>query len=78
MIGFNVPKVREEAKRVLPQIQPKWRDSFLHFIETGQGSDDFFNYLDSDESCQTALDMVIDAQAEIFQKLAETLRTHVH
>jgi hypothetical protein len=69
--------IRSETQQLLPLVAPQWRKEFLRFIATGEGSREFFNYLDTDPKCQKAVDKAIDAQARIFRKLAETLRSRV-
>jgi hypothetical protein len=76
--GFPLmTNIKTQTKQLLHVIEPRWHKAFLRFIATGRGSAAFFAYLDSDERCQGAVDKAIDAQAEIFQKLAKTLRSHV-
>jgi uncharacterized protein YdbL (DUF1318 family) len=58
-------------------VSAEWHDEFRHFVDTGQASNEFLAYLDEDADCQAAVDLVIDAQAEAFQKLAEVLRAPV-
>jgi hypothetical protein len=72
----TTPSLKTQTQQLLPLVAPRWHKEFLRFIATGEASHGFFTYLDSDENCQKAVDKAIDAQARIFQKLAETLRSH--
>jgi hypothetical protein len=74
--GVIIQDLKFKSQQLLPLVARRWHKEFLQFIATGEASPGFFAYLDSDENCQRAVDKAIDAQAKIFQKLAETLRSH--
>ena len=44
---------------LLPQIDPKWHGAFVRFIETGDATEDFRAYLNSDKSCQHAMEQLL-------------------
>ncbi|MFQ5492205.1 MAG: hypothetical protein ACE5GE_15935 [Phycisphaerae bacterium] len=51
----------DEKTRAL--IHRKWRKAFEEFVETGEASQAFHNYLDSDPNAQRAVETVADQQA---------------
>ncbi len=53
------------------QIAPEWRAAFVQFIRTGDASDDFLAYLDSDPACQEAVEAAFAAQSEAFRRFAK-------
>jgi hypothetical protein len=46
---------------LLPQIDAKWHAAFVRFVETGDASDGFLNYLDSDPRCQKVMERLLAA-----------------
>jgi hypothetical protein len=54
-------------------IEPRWREEFLRFVETGNADPGFLSYLDHDPSAQRAVEMAFDAQAEAFEQLSREL-----
>jgi hypothetical protein len=61
----------------LKLVDPKWREAFRKFVETGDGSQEFRDYLDNDQNCQKAIDMVFNEQAAAFDKLFDAMRQDV-
>jgi hypothetical protein len=59
----------------LEKVNPRWRDQYLHFIETGEAEGDFLDYLNHDKAGQEAVEMAFNAQAEAFHGLAQELKT---
>ncbi len=55
-------------------VHPQWRDEFLRFVETGNASAAFMDYLDANEGCQRAVDSIIDQQARSLQDMLRPLR----
>ncbi|MEK6862182.1 MAG: hypothetical protein AABY07_09530 [Nanoarchaeota archaeon] len=59
-------------------IEPKYRDEFLRFTQTGEASDEFTNYFhsnyDNNEQLREAVDMVFHAQAKALEELGQKLR----
>ena len=49
---------------LLPQIDPKWHEAFVRFIETGEASDGFLTYLNSDQNCQKAMERLLAAHVK--------------
>lgn len=59
---------------LLEGVAPQWRQSFQHFVETGEAKDDFLNYLNEDERGQQAVEMAFNRQAVGFEGLAAELK----
>jgi hypothetical protein len=59
---------------LLTHIKPEWQDSFLHFVDTGEASDKFLEYLDHDDDAQKAVEIAFKTQAKAFEELAGELR----
>jgi hypothetical protein len=55
-------------------LQPRWHEDFSRFIETGEASEEFLNFLDHDEPCQKAVKAAFTKQAKAFENLARALR----
>jgi hypothetical protein len=49
---------------LLPQIEPKWHEAFVRFIETGEASEGFLTYLNSDQNCQKAMERLLAAHVK--------------
>jgi hypothetical protein len=49
---------------LLPQIDPKWHEAFVRFIETGEASQGFLTYLNSDQRCQNAMERLLAAHVK--------------
>jgi hypothetical protein len=49
---------------LLPQIDPKWHEAFVRFIETGEASQGFLTYLNSDHGCQKAMERLLAAHVK--------------
>jgi hypothetical protein len=49
---------------LLPQIEPKWHEAFVRFIETGEASAEFLTYLNSDQGCQKAMERLLTAHVK--------------
>jgi hypothetical protein len=54
---------------LLADIDPAWRLDFVRFVETGEASDDFCDYMDSDEKCQQVIEKMLAAQSEVLTPL---------
>jgi len=46
--------------KVLLKVDEKWHTSFKKYALTGQGSDEFLQYLNDSDNCDEALDAVLD------------------
>ena len=55
-------------------LAEKWEKDFSQFIETGDASEEFLNYLDSDKGAQKAVEMAFTEQARGLEGLAEELK----
>lgn len=64
-----------KLENLINQIAPAWRSEFVQFIHTGDASDDFLQYLDSDPASQQAVEQAFVAQSEAFQRFAKLLQS---
>jgi hypothetical protein len=46
--------------KVLSKVDQKWHASFKEYALTGQGSEEFLQYLNDSDNCDEALDAVLD------------------
>jgi hypothetical protein len=58
---------------LLKDIDPRWHTDFRRFVTTGKLSVEFEEALDHDISLQRAVDAVLDANAEAFDRLDAAL-----
>ena len=56
-------------------IDQKWAKDFETFVTTGDASDEFFAFLDSDENCQKAVDQVLKHKSQGLERVSELLRS---
>lgn len=59
---------------LLQNVQSRWHQDFLRFIETGEAGDEFLDYLNHDKGGQQAVETAFNAQAAAFEGLAEELK----
>lgn len=55
---------------LLDQVNGKWHQEFVRFIDSGQASEEFLEHLDRDESLQRAVEEAFAAQAQALQEFA--------
>lgn len=67
---------KKELQEILWLIESKWHPDFLKFIETGEASNDFFDYLDSSPDAQRAVGLVISAQIMAFEYVGKMLKMY--
>ena len=48
-------------EEILKNVDKRWQKDFLAFINTGEGSDDFLTYLDTNPQGQAAVDLAFTA-----------------
>lgn len=65
---------KKELQEILWLIEQKWHSDFLKFVETGEGSNEFFDYLDSNSDAQRAVGLAFTAQARAFEYVAKLLK----
>lgn len=67
-------------EEVARQVDDKWRDSFLKFVESGEAEQDFLDYIDTNDAILEAIDDAFRVQAEsideLTSELAEIRRTN--
>ncbi|HEX7678857.1 MAG TPA: hypothetical protein VF713_12080 [Thermoanaerobaculia bacterium] len=61
----------EDALKLVPE---KWREDFKRFLQTGNASPEFLDYLDNDQHGQQAVEIALKAESSAFETLAETVR----
>lgn len=59
---------------LLKLVDPKWHAEFLKFVDSGEASEEFLKYADTDIGCQKAIEIVMKEQAEAIENLARVLR----
>jgi hypothetical protein len=59
---------------LLHGIEPQWRESFVHFVQTGEAQNEFLDYVNLNEVAQRAIEAAFDAQAQAFEAIAEELK----
>lgn len=52
----------EPSPEILALVKPEWQDAFRHFVETGDCTEDFKRYYDSDPKAQEATDIILEVQ----------------
>ena len=67
---------KKELQEILWLIEKKWHSDFLKFIETGEASEEFLNYLDSNSDAQRAVGLIMTAQARAFEYIGKVLKVH--
>ena len=58
----------------LALVDPKWARDFVSFVETGEASDEFIAFLDTNKECQRAVDMVLEQESGKVARVAQLLR----
>lgn len=56
------------------RIPSKWRDQFRLFVETGEASEEFLDFLDANPDCQEIVEAAFAEQAKTFQAFAAQLQ----
>lgn len=64
-----------KLESLIDRIEPRWRGEFVQFIHTGEASDEFLQYLDSDPTSQQAVEEAFAAQSAAFQEFAKLLQS---
>jgi hypothetical protein len=65
-----------DKDQILDRVAPEHREEFLKFIATGQASDAFIAYLDTDAGCQQAVDWVFRQQSADFDKFFAEMKAN--
>lgn len=66
-------KTAGTIEEVARQVDDKWRDSFLKFVESGEADQEFLDYIDTNDAIQTAIDYAFRVQAESIDELTSEL-----
>lgn len=69
-LEYSMPPVYYEALKL---VDPKWKETFLNFCETGEATPDFLSYLARDEKAQKATEMIFHHQSDAMQKFSRAL-----
>ena len=54
-------------------IDPRWSETFMTFVETGEASKEFLNYVDGNAKAQKAVEMIFLHQSAAMQKFSQAL-----
>jgi hypothetical protein len=60
-------------ENILALVHPQWRATFARFSKTGEASQAFLDYLDSDSNALRAADLDFDEQADELRAFVELL-----
>jgi hypothetical protein len=58
---------------LLTKVPKQWHEQFIHFVSSGDASNDFLAFLDKDKPTQEAVEMAFSAQVRSFEKFARHL-----
>lgn len=61
-------------EEVLQNVDPRWHEQFVRFVDSGEASDEFLQFLDTDEPCQQAVETAFQVQAAGVAKAVAALR----
>lgn len=64
-----------KIESLLGSIAANWQKDFINFVQTGDASADFLNYLDGDLQAQTAVEMAFTEQAQALEGLAQLVKS---
>lgn len=67
---------QKELQEILWLIEQKWHSDFLKFAETGEASNDFLDYLDSNSDAQRAVGLIMTAQVRAFEYVGKMLKIY--
>jgi len=67
---------KKELQEILWLVEKKWQLDFLKFVETGEASEGFLDYLDSNSDAQRAVGLVMTAQARALEYIGKILKIH--
>lgn len=59
---------------MLSLVAPHFRGEFLRFIETGDASPEFLDYLDHDERCQDAVELAVAEETQVIRQAIDFIR----
>lgn len=64
-----------KLESLLQNIAERWRGEFITFVQTGDASSGFMEYLDQDTGAQAAVEQAFTDQSRALEGLAELVRT---
>jgi hypothetical protein len=59
---------------LLRDVDKRWHQAFIQFVQTGEAPEDFLAYLNKDPKGQSAVERAFTAQVEALQGLAEVIK----
>jgi hypothetical protein len=62
---------------LLSMVPEIWHEQFVHFVSSGDASEEFLAFLDKDPKTQEAVEMAFTAQVRSFEKFARHLNADV-
>ncbi|MBI4141645.1 hypothetical protein HY484_01830 [Candidatus Woesearchaeota archaeon] len=67
----SAKEVYQEARKL---VDTQYQDEFLKFVGTGEASEAFLKYLETNVDAQKAVDIVFETQAKAFEDLVRNLK----
>jgi hypothetical protein len=64
----------QDARQLLEYVEQQWHRDFLEFIHSGDARPEFLAYIDTNASCQRAIEMAFDMQVAAFDRLASAMQ----
>lgn len=52
-------------------LAPKWRKAFIHFVKTGEASQEFLNRIDKDKKLQAAIEQAFSIMAKAINSIVD-------
>ncbi len=62
------------VENLVEKVPLVWREEFVQFVQSGEASEAFLNFLDESPDCQEAVEEAFTAQAAAFERFA----AHLH
>jgi len=63
-----------KLEALLEEVEPRWHEAFIQFVQTGEASPEFLHYLDHDKRGQSAVERAFTAQVDALQGLAQVIK----
>lgn len=67
---------QKELQEILWLVEQKWHSDFLKFAETGEASNEFLDYLDSNSDAQRAVGLIMTVQVMAFEYVGKILKIY--
>lgn len=60
-------------KEIADKVDAQWRDDFLHFVDTGEATQEFLNNIDNNAALLAAVEKAFRVQAKAVEHIARRL-----